>query len=67
MFNKLFFAGSFFFKYWFEYIPNLNKREFFMLFILVLFTIILGILSSIIIHSFHKKFFVLVQLEVKHI
>jgi NADH-ubiquinone oxidoreductase chain 4 len=48
MFNRIAFAGSVFFKHWFEYLPDLNRREFFMLLILVLFTIILGIYPSII-------------------
>jgi len=59
MFNRIFFAGSFFFKYWFEYIPDLNKREFFMLLILVLFTIILGIYPSIILDGLHYYTFYL--------
>jgi NADH-ubiquinone oxidoreductase chain 4 len=53
MFNRIVFGGAFFFKYWFEYIPDLNKREFFMLLILVLFTIILGIYPSIILDGLH--------------
>ena len=53
MFNRIFFAGSFFSKYWFEYIPDLNKREFFMLIILVLFTILLGVYPSIILDGLH--------------
>jgi len=53
MFNRIFFAGSFFFKHWFEYIPDLNKREFFMLIILVLFTILLGVYPSIILDGLH--------------
>ncbi len=53
MFNRIFFAGSFSFKYWLEYIPDLNKREFFMLLILVLFTILLGIYPSIILDGLH--------------
>jgi NADH-ubiquinone oxidoreductase chain 4 len=59
MFNRIFFAGSFFFKYWFEYIPDLNKREFFMLLVLVLFTIILGIYPSIILDGLHYYTFYL--------
>lgn len=57
MFNRIFFAGSFYFKHWFEYIPDLNKREFFMLFTLVLFTIILGIYPSIILDGLHYYIF----------
>jgi NADH-ubiquinone oxidoreductase chain 4 len=53
MFNRIAFSGSFFFKNWFEYLPDLNKREFFMLIVLVLFTIILGIYPSIILDGLH--------------
>jgi NADH-ubiquinone oxidoreductase chain 4 len=59
MYNRIFFAGSFYYKNWFEYIPDLNKREFFMLLILVLFTIILGIYPSIILDSLHYYTFFL--------
>jgi NADH-ubiquinone oxidoreductase chain 4 len=48
MFNRIAFAGSVCFRYWKEYLPDLNKREFFMLIILVLFTVFLGIYPSII-------------------
>jgi NADH-ubiquinone oxidoreductase chain 4 len=48
MFNRIAFAGSFFFKNWLEYLPDLNRREFFMLATLVLFTVFLGIYPSII-------------------
>ncbi len=51
MFNRIAFAGSINSNYWFEYIPDLNRREFFMLLVLVLFTIILGIYPSIILDS----------------
>jgi NADH-ubiquinone oxidoreductase chain 4 len=53
MFNRIFFAGSFVSKNWFEYLPDLNKREFFMLLLLTLFTIILGIYPSIILDGLH--------------
>jgi len=52
-FNRIFFAGHYYFKYWLEYIPDINKREFFMLIILVIFTILLGIYPSIILDSLH--------------
>ena len=48
MFNRIAFAGSVPYKYWLEYIPDLNRREFFMLLLLVLFTVLLGIYPSII-------------------
>jgi NADH-ubiquinone oxidoreductase chain 4 len=53
MFNRIFFAGSFVSKNWFEYLPDLNKREFFMLLLLTLFTIILGVYPSIILDGLH--------------
>jgi len=53
MFNRIAFAGSIFPRYWGEYIPDLNRREFFMLIILVLFTILLGIYPSIILDGLH--------------
>ena len=53
LFNRIAFAGSIFPKYWEEYIPDLNRREFFMLIILVLFTILLGIYPSIVLDGLH--------------
>lgn len=53
MFNRIAFAGSIFPRYWEEYIPDLNRREFFMLIVLVLFTILLGIYPSIILDGLH--------------
>jgi NADH-ubiquinone oxidoreductase chain 4 len=52
MFNRIVFGGTFsqFFK---VSIPDVNKREFIMLFILVLFTIVLGIYPSIILDALH--------------
>lgn len=48
MFNRIAFAGSKPKRFWSDYMPDLNKREFFMLTILVLFTVLLGIYPSII-------------------
>jgi NADH-ubiquinone oxidoreductase chain 4 len=52
MFNRIVFGGKFsqFFK---VSIPDVNKREFIMLFILVLFTIVLGIYPSVILDGLH--------------
>jgi NADH-ubiquinone oxidoreductase chain 4 len=52
MFNRIVFGGKFsqFFK---VSIPDVNKREFIILFILVLFTIVLGIYPSIILDGLH--------------
>ena len=52
MFNRIVFGGKFsrFFK---VSIPDLNKREFIILLVLVLFTIILGIYPSVILDGLH--------------
>ena len=49
MFNRIIFGGVF--KGWYTYLPDLNKREYSMLLILVIFTVILGIYPSIILDS----------------
>lgn len=46
MFNRIIFGGTF--KGWYSYLPDLNKREYSIILILVLFTVILGIYPSII-------------------
>jgi NADH-ubiquinone oxidoreductase chain 4 len=46
MFNRIIFGGIF--KGWETYLPDLTKREYSMLLILVIFTVILGIYPSII-------------------
>lgn len=48
MYNRIAFAGSFFLYHWENYIPDLNKREFYLLLSLVIFTVVLGIYPSII-------------------
>lgn len=48
MFNRIAFAGNFNFNNWNKYLPDLNLREYFILLILVLFTVALGIYPSII-------------------
>jgi NADH-ubiquinone oxidoreductase chain 4 len=53
MFNRIAFAGSTSKYYWYQYLPDLNKREFFMLTVLVLFTVFLGIYPSIILDGLH--------------
>merc|ERR1711977_804344 len=52
MFNRIVFGGKFsrFFK---VSIPDLNKREFIILLVLVIFTIILGIYPSVILDGLH--------------
>ena len=53
MFNRIAFAGAKPKRFWSEYMPDLNKREFFMLTVLVLFTVLLGIYPSIILDGIH--------------
>ena len=53
MFNRIAFSGSFFDMFWDKYIPDLNKREFFMLIILTLATIFFGIYPSVILDALH--------------
>jgi NADH-ubiquinone oxidoreductase chain 4 len=49
MFNRIIFGGIF--KGWDTYLPDLNKREYSVLLILVIFTVALGIYPSIILDS----------------
>jgi len=53
MFNRIAFGGAYSLDIWSKYIPDLNKREFNMLLILVIFTVILGIYPSIILDGLH--------------
>jgi len=53
MFNRIAFAGSFFNKIWKRYLLDLNKREFFMLIVLTIPTVLLGIYPSIILDALH--------------
>ena len=52
MLNRIVFGGTFFF-FSLKSMIDLTKREFFILFILVLFTVILGIYPSIILDGLH--------------
>ena len=52
MFNRISFGGSFT-KFFDENISDVTKREFFLLFVLVAFTVILGIYPSIILDGLH--------------
>jgi NADH-ubiquinone oxidoreductase chain 4 len=52
MFNRIIFGGSFS-KYFEENIIEVTKREFLILFILVAFTVILGLYPSIILYGLH--------------
>jgi len=52
MFNRISFGGSFT-KFFEDSISDLTKREFFLLFVLVAFTVVLGIYPSIILDGLH--------------
>lgn len=52
MFNRIVFAGSYS-KFFIFNIPDLNKREFYILFTLVVFTIVLGIYPAPILDGLH--------------
>ncbi|KAF2228685.1 hypothetical protein EV356DRAFT_522098 [Viridothelium virens] len=52
MFNRIAFAGSYS-KYFLVNIPDLNKREFFILLILVVFTVLLGVYPIPILEGLH--------------
>src|ERR1700742_5311028 len=52
MFNRIAFAGSFS-KFFEANISDVNKREFFILFILVLFTVVLGVYPAPILDGLH--------------
>ena len=49
MFNRIIFGGIF--KSWHTYLPDLNRREYSLLLILVIFTVLLGIYPSIILDT----------------
>lgn len=51
MFNRICFGGGYSNETWNYYIPDLNSREYYMLLILTIFTIILGIYPSILLQS----------------
>jgi NADH-ubiquinone oxidoreductase chain 4 len=53
MFNRIAYGGSYSFESWMAYLPDLNKREYSLLLVLVLFAVILGIYPSIILDSLH--------------
>ena len=53
MFNRIAFAGSFFNLFWNKYIPDLNKREFLMLIVLTVATVLFGVYPSIILDALH--------------
>ena len=52
MFNRIAFAGSYS-KFFMVNIPDLNKREFYILFTLVMFTVVLGIYPASILDGLH--------------
>jgi NADH-ubiquinone oxidoreductase chain 4 len=52
MFNRIAFGGAFF-KHFETYVIDLNKREFYMLFTLVVFTVVLGIYPAPVLDGLH--------------
>lgn len=53
MFNRIAFAGSIFIRFWDSYIPDINKREFSILLILILFTVLLGLYPAPLLDGLH--------------
>jgi len=53
MYNRIALGGSFSFRGWQAYLPDLTKREYSIVLILVIFAVILGIYPSIILDSLH--------------
>lgn len=53
MFNRIVFAGSFFIQFWDNYIPDINKREFSILLILIIFTVLLGLYPAPLLDGLH--------------
>lgn len=53
MFNRICFGGSFYFKNWSEFLPDLNLREYYMLLVLVVLTVYLGIYPAIVLDNLH--------------
>lgn len=51
MFNRITFGGAYNKKDWISYMPDVNRREFAILIILVIFTVALGIYPSIVLDS----------------
>ena len=59
MFNRITYVGSFLVRFWeiFEYTPDLNKREFYMLLILILFTGLFGLYPAILLDGIHYSIY----------
>ena len=53
MFNRITYAGYFIRRFKNGYMPDLNKREFSMLLILILFTVLLGLYPAILLNGIH--------------
>ena len=52
-FNRISFAGTYSSSFWANNTPDLNRREFFMLFTLVIFVVVLGVYSPPILDGLH--------------
>ena len=60
MFNRIAFAGPFFMHFWYRYIPDLNKREFSILLILILFIVIFGLYTAPLLDGLHYNVYNLI-------
>ena len=53
MYNRIAFAGSYYIRHWDNYIPDLNKREFSILLILIFFTVLFGLYPAPLLEGLH--------------
>ena len=53
MFNRIAFAGSYPSGLWESYSPDVNKREYFILIILIIFTVLFGLYPAVILDTLH--------------
>jgi NADH-ubiquinone oxidoreductase chain 4 len=53
MFNRIALGGALFKGYWATYMPDVNRREFYILLTLVIFAVVLGIYPSVILDGLH--------------
>lgn len=53
MYNRIAFGGSYTKRNWTHYMPDVNRREFSILLVLVLFAVVLGIYPSLVLDSLH--------------
>ena len=60
MFNRIVFSGSFFIHFWDCYVSDLNKREFSILLILIIFTVLLGLYPAPLLDGLHYNVYNLI-------